>query len=172
MRRARDLGASTVEVLPPLSKTMLAQRQFDELLAMDVSGLSDSGQVTVLTSQGAAEISRGNLETAQSLIDEALVLQPDSVYALMTKAGYFAARSELYENSFMEYAVPQAILRLRQRFGRLIRTKSDRGVAVILDQRVVSRRYGKAFLNSLPPGTIRTCSLFDLDTHIKNWMGT
>lgn len=83
----------------------------------------------------------------------------------------FAARSELYDNSFMEYAVPQAILRLRQGFGRLIRTKSDRGVAVILDQRVVSRRYGKNFLDSLPPGTFKTCSIMNLDTEIKNWMG-
>ena len=52
----------------------------------------------------------------------------------------FEARSDLYENSFMEYAVPQAILRLRQGFGRLIRTRTDRGVVIILDKRTVSRR--------------------------------
>ena len=84
----------------------------------------------------------------------------------------FAARSELYENSFNEYAVPQAILRLRQGFGRLIRTKTDKGVAIILDKRIVSRRYGKAFLKSLPPGTFKTCALYELEGEIKRWIGT
>ena len=83
----------------------------------------------------------------------------------------FAARSELYEDPFNGFAVPQAILRLRQGFGRLIRTKTDRGVAVILDQRIVSRRYGKAFLNSLPPMTTRTCSLQNLGDEIRGWIG-
>ena len=84
----------------------------------------------------------------------------------------FAARSELYEDSFNAYAVPQAILRLRQGFGRLIRTKTDRGVAVILDSRIMSRRYGKSFIDSLPPGTFKTCSLYQLDDEIRGWMGT
>ena len=83
----------------------------------------------------------------------------------------FAARSELYENPFNQYAVPQAILRLRQGFGRLIRTKSDRGVAVILDRRITSRRYGKDFLNSLPRLTFNTCSLDQLADEIQKWIG-
>jgi Rad3-related DNA helicase len=70
----------------------------------------------------------------------------------------------------MEYAVPQAILRLRQGFGRLIRTKSDRGVAVLLDKRLVSRRYGKSFLNSLPPAKFASCQLHELDSVITDWM--
>ena len=61
----------------------------------------------------------------------------------------FEARSELYEDPFNQYAVPQAILRLRQGFGRLIRTKTDKGVAIILDRRVLSRGYGKG-LPQLP----------------------
>ncbi len=82
----------------------------------------------------------------------------------------FEARSELFEDSFTEYALPQAILRLRQGFGRLIRTKTDRGVVSILDKRVVSRRYGKAFLDSLPPVTTRDCLLRDLPTEIRSWL--
>ena len=62
----------------------------------------------------------------------------------------FEARSEQYENSFMEYALPQAILRFRQGFGRLIRSDSDRGVAIVLDSRTVTRRYGRDFFKSLP----------------------
>ena len=82
----------------------------------------------------------------------------------------FAARSDLYEEPFNQYAVPQAVLRLRQGFGRLIRTKTDRGVAVILDRRITSRAYGKAFLNSLPPVSFKTCSLHLLADEIKDWL--
>ena len=81
----------------------------------------------------------------------------------------FAARSELYEDPFNDYALPQAILRLRQGFGRLIRSRSDKGVAVILDRRVLSRRYGKVLLDSLPPVTLRTCPLRQLPDQIKSW---
>ena len=83
----------------------------------------------------------------------------------------FASRSEQYDDQFGEYAVPQAILRLRQGVGRLIRTKSDRGVVVLLDRRIVSRRYGKAFLDSLPPGTLRSCRLLELPEEIREWLG-
>lgn len=83
----------------------------------------------------------------------------------------FAARSELFEDPFNQYAVPQAILRLRQGFGRLIRSKSDKGVVVIMDSRVLSKRYGKAFLDSLPPSTFKTCQLHELPKLIKGWVG-
>ena len=79
----------------------------------------------------------------------------------------FEARSELYDNGFMQYGVPQAILRLRQGFGRLIRTKTDRGVAIILDKRVVATRYGAAFLRSLPPARRDDCSLYELQDMIR-----
>lgn len=62
----------------------------------------------------------------------------------------FAARSELFDEPFIEYAVPQAILRFKQGFGRLIRSANDRGACVVLDRRVVSRRYGESFVTSLP----------------------
>ena len=61
-----------------------------------------------------------------------------------------AARSELYENSFNEYYLPEAILKFRQGFGRLIRTASDRGIVAIFDRRVLTKQYGKLFLESLP----------------------
>lgn len=66
----------------------------------------------------------------------------------------FAARSEQFESPFVQYAVPQAILRFKQGFGRLIRSSQDRGVVVVLDRRVISRGYGRAFLNSLPPASV------------------
>jgi DNA polymerase-3 subunit epsilon/ATP-dependent DNA helicase DinG len=66
----------------------------------------------------------------------------------------FAARSEMFENSFFAYSVPEAVLRFRQGFGRLIRRQSDEGVVVILDKRVLTRRYGQMFLDSLPQCTV------------------
>jgi ATP-dependent DNA helicase DinG len=58
-------------------------------------------------------------------------------------------------NPFSEYAVPEAILRFKQGFGRLIRSRSDRGDVVVLDPRIVTKGYGKRFLDALPPVTVR-----------------
>lgn len=82
----------------------------------------------------------------------------------------FAARAETFENPFNEYAVPDAILRFRQGFGRLIRTKTDRGIVVILDRRVLSKAYGRAFLNSLPPCTEVRKPLDQLAAEAIAWM--
>jgi ATP-dependent DNA helicase DinG len=64
------------------------------------------------------------------------------------------AKLELVEkrggDPFTEYSLPEAILKLRQGAGRLIRTKSDRGIVVILDNRIVTKPYGRAFLQALP----------------------
>ena len=53
-------------------------------------------------------------------------------------------------NSFMEFSLPEAIIRFKQGFGRLIRTTTDTGIIVILDARIKTKFYGKQFLNSLP----------------------
>ncbi|HWN94584.1 MAG TPA: helicase C-terminal domain-containing protein, partial [Methylomirabilota bacterium] len=53
-------------------------------------------------------------------------------------------------NSFGEFSLPEAILKFRQGVGRLIRTKTDSGIVVVLDNRVLSKRYGQAFLDALP----------------------
>jgi len=82
----------------------------------------------------------------------------------------FAARSEQYDNSFMQYAVPDAILRFRQGFGRLIRTQTDRGVVALFDSRVITKRYGQAFLDSLPACTVRRGSLADLPRLAVQWI--
>ena len=57
-------------------------------------------------------------------------------------------------NPFMEYQVPEAVLKLKQGFGRLVRTKDDRGTVVILDPRLITKPYGKIFLESLPPARV------------------
>jgi DNA polymerase-3 subunit epsilon/ATP-dependent DNA helicase DinG len=82
----------------------------------------------------------------------------------------FAARSETYNDSFQEYAVPDAILRFRQGFGRLIRTHKDRGVVAIFDRRVLTKNYGPTFLQSLPDCTIKTGRLEDLPITALDWL--
>ena len=81
----------------------------------------------------------------------------------------FAARGEQYEDSFREYAVPQAILRFRQGFGRLIRNTQDRGVVVVMDRRVLNKSYGRAFLNSLPECTVKISPMAVIGEHVKSW---
>lgn len=53
-------------------------------------------------------------------------------------------------NSFMEFTVPQAVIKFRQGLGRLIRRKTDRGAVIVLDRRIVTKHYGRVFLESLP----------------------
>ncbi len=69
-----------------------------------------------------------------------------------------AARIEAIErdggNSFYDYLLPHAALRLKQGFGRLIRSRTDRGAIVLLDRRVLEKSYGGYFLESLPPAPV------------------
>jgi DNA polymerase-3 subunit epsilon/ATP-dependent DNA helicase DinG len=82
----------------------------------------------------------------------------------------FVARSEEMDEPFYQYAVPDAILRFRQGFGRLIRTKTDRGVAVVMDSRVLTKRYGELFLESLPACTTVRGPLADLPQAAATWL--
>jgi len=66
-----------------------------------------------------------------------------------------AARSEQFEDPFRQYSIPQAVLRFKQGFGRLIRSSNDRGICVVLDRRTISKRYGASFVQSLPHCTVR-----------------
>ena len=81
-----------------------------------------------------------------------------------------AARSETFEDPFSQYSLPEAILRFRQGFGRLIRTQSDRGIVVILDRRILTKRYGKLFIESLPTCTMQVGALADLPRAATKWL--
>jgi ATP-dependent DNA helicase DinG len=82
-----------------------------------------------------------------------------------------AARAETFEDPFFQYSLPEAILRFRQGFGRLIRTKTDRGVAVVFDRRVLTKSYGRAFVDSLPECTREQGSLAALPARAARWLG-
>lgn len=86
-----------------------------------------------------------------------------------------AARIEAIEreggNSFYEYMLPHAALRLKQGFGRLIRSAGDRGVVVLLDGRVVTKSYGRYFLESLPPAPVRVAPWRELHRVARAFYG-
>ncbi len=82
-----------------------------------------------------------------------------------------AARSEMYDDSFNQYYLPEAILKFRQGFGRLIRTASDRGIVAILDRRVLTKQYGRLFLESLPACTARQGPASNLPREAGGWLG-
>ena len=81
-----------------------------------------------------------------------------------------AARGETFTDSFNEFMVPQAILSFRQGFGRLIRSASDRGVVVMLDRRVLTKAYGKAFIASLPKCAEKRAGCKELPGSAEAWL--
>ncbi|MCS7207427.1 MAG: exonuclease domain-containing protein [Dehalococcoidia bacterium] len=82
----------------------------------------------------------------------------------------FAARSQLYPDPFHDYAVPQAVLRFRQGFGRLVRRRSDRGAVVVLDSRLLTRSYGPLFLRSLPPCPLQRVPTASISQVVGQWL--
>jgi ATP-dependent DNA helicase DinG len=65
-------------------------------------------------------------------------------------AGRLQQIREEGRNPFMDYQLPSAIIKFKQGFGRLIRTKNDTGIIAVLDSRIVNRRYGPMFLSAIP----------------------
>jgi len=80
------------------------------------------------------------------------------------------ARSELFDDAFKEYTIPQTILRFKQGFGRLIRSRNDRGVMIVLDSRLQTRSYGKDILNSLPRCTVKKGPMRRMPSEVVSWL--
>jgi ATP-dependent DNA helicase DinG len=84
-----------------------------------------------------------------------------------------AARIEAIEsaggNSFYDYMLPHAALRLKQGFGRLVRTRTDRGAVIILDPRLLERGYGRFLLESLPAAPLHTGSWAELREQLRSF---
>src|SRR5579864_20780 len=80
------------------------------------------------------------------------------------------ARSAALSDPFGQLALPEAVLRLKQGFGRLIRRQSDRGAVVLMDHRIANRTYGQAFLDALPRAAVHTSACEDLAPAITQWL--
>lgn len=81
-----------------------------------------------------------------------------------------AARSETFEDPFYQYSLPEAVLAFRQGFGRLIRTQYDRGIVAIFDRRLLTKRYGRLFIDSLPRCTVQSGSIAELPRAAARWL--
>lgn len=84
------------------------------------------------------------------------------------------ARSEALQEEgkepFKDYLLPEAVIRLRQGFGRLIRRRTDRGAVIIIDPRIARASYGSMFQKSLP-AAIKRCSTAELPSMVSGWFG-
>jgi CRISPR type IV-associated DEAD/DEAH-box helicase Csf4 len=80
------------------------------------------------------------------------------------------ARSARLADPFGQLALPEAVLRLKQGFGRLIRRRSDRGAVVLLDHRIANRAYGRAFLDALPRAAVSMGASEDIAPAIAQWL--
>jgi Rad3-related DNA helicase/DNA polymerase III epsilon subunit-like protein len=80
------------------------------------------------------------------------------------------ARTESLSDPFGQYVLPQAVLRLRQGFGRLIRHGTDRGVVVLCDERLRTRDYGERFLAALPPAAVATMPVADVGEAVAGFV--
>jgi ATP-dependent DNA helicase DinG len=86
----------------------------------------------------------------------------------------FEARCESLEadglNSFMDLSVPEAVMKFKQGFGRLMRRSSDRGVVAVLDSRLLKKQYGRIFLQSLPKTRNCFSGLDDLLKRVEDFL--
>jgi ATP-dependent DNA helicase DinG len=76
----------------------------------------------------------------------------------------------LKQNPFMKLSIPQAVIRFKQGFGRLVRTAQDKGIVIIYDTRVIDTYYGKHFLYSLPGPKIETMHTDQMVTRMREWL--
>ena len=81
------------------------------------------------------------------------------------------AMEERGENSFWGYMVPDAAMRLKQGVGRLIRTRTDRGTVLILDDRLLRKRYGRDLLDALPPMPLVKGRWGELRGRVEKFLG-
>lgn len=73
-------------------------------------------------------------------------------------------------NPFMEVSLPEAVLRFKQGFGRLIRTEQDKGAFIIFDRRIISTKYGKSFLNSIPEVKVKEMKIEEILQNLHKWL--
>ncbi|WP_338776757.1 ATP-dependent DNA helicase DinG [Metabacillus sp. FJAT-52054] len=74
------------------------------------------------------------------------------------------------KNAFYDYSLPEAIIKYKQGFGRLIRTRDDKGLLIVLDRRIVSSRYGKYFLSAIPDLEVHYKPMAELSHLAADWL--
>lgn len=165
-----------------------------EMLNQTAEKLSDSEQIDdyVLFAQGITSGSRMKLLKSFKKYSKSILLGTNSFWEGVDVPGdgldavivvrlpfsapdepIFKAKSKELQsegkNSFTELALPEAVLRLKQGFGRLVRGSNERGIFVVLDRRIEKKSYGEYFLNALPTKVIEKVALSDMVTQLEHW---
>jgi DNA polymerase-3 subunit epsilon/ATP-dependent DNA helicase DinG len=187
---AESVQDAILEVAPASSGRMLALFTSHQALRITYNAIKDS-----LVAQGLSVLGQGVDGTPEQVLaafrrdSQAVLLGAASLWEGVDVVGealsvlvvtrlpfgvpvdpVFAARSSLFDDPFTEYSLPQAVLKFKQGFGRLIRSKTDRGVVIVLDRRIHSKSYGRAFLDSLPACNIRIGPVKNLSDEVSNWL--
>ena len=129
-----------------------------------VASLKDNPRTVLL---GAASFWEGVDIVGDTLVVLVIVRLPFNV----PSDPVFAARSETFDNPFNEYALPQAAFKFKQGFGRLIRSRIDQGMLVVLDSRLCKKNYGRVFLDSLPKCRVEKGMARHLPKVVREWFG-
>ncbi|WP_066639848.1 helicase C-terminal domain-containing protein [Desulfolucanica intricata] len=119
---------------------------------------------------GTASFWEGVDVPGESLISVIIVKLPfwsPSIPVIEARLEHLAKQGK---SGFWEFSLPQAVIRLKQGFGRLIRSSRDHGVVIILDKRIIQKNYGSNFLNSLPLKQHQRGNINSIIPKINNWL--
>jgi len=83
----------------------------------------------------------------------------------------YCERAARDDNAWRHYVLPQAVIETKQAAGRLIRKSDDHGVLILADKRLISKNYGKVFLNSLQSRTVRVCTMDEITRSLEAMRG-
>ena len=121
-----------------------------------VNGKGSNGAVTgtFAVKAGLAQMLKGGVIMDVVTAEQARIAEEAGACAVMALERVPADIRKHGGNPFVDYQVPEAVIKLKQGFGRLIRTRTDTGMVAILDPRVRTKPYGRTFLASLPECTV------------------
>ena len=177
---ATALGGKTMSLFTSYSQLRQTSRGVTPRLKLgniNVLDQSDGTSVNALI-QGFQENPQSVLLGARMFWEEVEIPSGNFLQALIIPKLPFpvptdpkvASRSEQYSDAFLDFMLPETILQFRQGFDKLIRGQADRGVFIVLDNRLTTKRYGAQFIDSLPDCTIRNVSLDKLIAEATHWV--
>jgi ATP-dependent DNA helicase DinG len=158
----RDMERAAALVRAALDRPIRVQGERPRQALLDELRAADASEPTVLLA--TASFWEGVDVPGDALQLVAIARLPFSVPSDPVVAARLRRLEEEGRNPFLEYQIPQASLSLKQGFGRLIRTRRDRGIVALLDRRLQTMSYGPAFLRTLP-----RCRVIDDVEALRRW---